>query len=380
MGRWAFLAVVVVSVGGPLTLGAVMVPTLLTDVSGSTGLVVVLGSVVFTLPVIVWARYSRRVAGGSGLAGFVEAAAGRPAALTQAVLWTISYVLYLVYTTTAIVYFTLPAVLPGVAPYRPVLQILIPVALAVVMLAGRAVTLAVIAVLAVGQFVLLAILAGIAIGHDAPAASFTTSGPAGSVATATGLTALLYVCASLPVFLGGEVRDAKRTVPRALLVGYALTALGVVAVVFPLAANPAFLHAPIPGVSIVEVLAGRPLAIAVGIGVAASTAGVMLVEYLAVGRLVHAYTGRSLRSINVVLAVILVGTAPITLINPGRIYADLLTPSMAALWLSQLIVVAVYPRFARRHGLRVLPAWALAICSAAIMGYGFYTTVTGKSG
>jgi hypothetical protein len=38
--------------------------------------------------------------------------------------------------------------------------------------------------------------------------------------------------------------------------------------------------------------------------------------------------------------------APFTLINPERTYNDLLTTSLVALWLSQLIVFAAYPRFA----------------------------------
>jgi hypothetical protein len=34
--------------------------------------------------------------------------------------------------------------------------------------------------------------------------------------------------------------------------------------------------------------------------------------------------------------------APVTLINPERIYTGLIKPSLVALWLSQLIVFAVY--------------------------------------
>jgi hypothetical protein len=32
--------------------------------------------------------------------------------------------------------------------------------------------------------------------------------------------------------------------------------------------------------------------------------------------------------------------------RPLRVYSDLLVPSLVALWLAQLIVFAVYPRFA----------------------------------
>jgi hypothetical protein len=76
-----------------------------------------------------------------------------------------------------------------------------------------------------------------------------------------------------------------------------------------------------------------------------------------------------------VLAVVLVGSAPLSLINPQRFYDDLLKPSLIALWLSQLVVFAVYPRLAaaRRH--RQLPAWMLAIGGSAFAIYGLYATV-----
>ena len=44
--------------------------------------------------------------------------------------------------------------------------------------------------------------------------------------------------------------------------------------------------------------------------------------------------------------------APLMLIDPQGLYNALSTPSLVALWLSQLIVFAVYPLFARAHGQR----------------------------
>jgi hypothetical protein len=115
--------------------------------------------------------------------------------------------------------------------------------------------------------------------------------------------------------------------------------------------------------------------VVVGIGVAASVGGVMLVEYLALSRLVHAVTSWSLRPIVAGIGIALVGFAPLTLIDPIRIYDDLLKPSLVALWLSQLIVFAAYPRFAARHGSRMLPAWALSIGSTAFALYGLWATL-----
>ena len=92
-------------------------------------------------------------------------------------------------------------------------------------------------------------------------------------------------------------------------------------------------------------------------------------------RLVRALTSVSQRRVTSALGVIVVVAAPITLINPERIYGDLIRPSLVALWLSQLIVFAVYPRFAARHRQRMLPAWSLTVIAVALTLYGLWTTV-----
>jgi hypothetical protein len=127
--------------------------------------------------------------------------------------------------------------------------------------------------------------------------------------------------------------------------------------------------------SIAQQFLGHDFAVVIGIGVAASVGGVMLVEYLALSRLVHAVTSWSLRPIVAGIGIALVGFAPLTLIDPIRIYDDLLKPSLVALWLSQLIVFAAYPRFAARHGNRMLPAWALSTGSTAFALYGLWATL-----
>ena len=376
VGLWPFLGVAVTSLGGPLALAALYAPSIVADASASAGLVMLSAAVVFgVVPLVIWLRYSRHVASSGGLYAFVEAAAGRRVAMVQGVIWVFSYLLYLLYTTASIVYDTLPAVLPGVRPYQPLLEIAIPVALAGVMLAGRAVTLVVTGLLAAGQMVLVGVLAGVSIDHAAPLSSFGSGAPTGSAVTAVGQTALLYICGSLPLFLGGEVVRPHRTVRRGLIAGYLVVAAGVVAAVFPLAADPAFTRAPIPGMSVARVFAGHNLAVAIGIGVAASVAGVMLVEFLALSRVLHAMTARPVRPIIAGLSAALVVAAPFSLINPDKFYDSLLKPSLAALWLSQLIVFAVYPAFAARHGARRAPACALAAAASAFAVYGLWATL-----
>lgn len=375
VGPWAFLGVTVASLGGPLALAALYVPSILQDTAAQSGVVLVASTVVFALPLVIWVRFARHVSGPAGLTGYVEAAAGRPVALVQAGLWIASYTLYLLYTTASVVYDLLPTVLPGVRPYRSTLEIAIPVVLAGVMLAGRTVAVAALGALAAAQLGLAGALAWIGFDHGTAAHAFATHGVTGELSTASGQTALLYICGSLPVFLGGEVRAPTRTIPRGLIGGYLLVVAAVGAAVLPIASNPAFTHAAIPGMSIAQVFAGHGLAVAIGVGVAASTVGVMLLEYLALTRLGHALTGRSTRMIAGALAVALVGFAPLTLIDPERIYNDLLTPSLVLLWLSQLLVFAVYPRFTSRFARRRIVDVPLAATAVAFTIYGVYASI-----
>ena len=378
IGSIAFLGVSLASFGGPLALAALYAPALVAGrPSGSAGFVAVVGSVAFAVPLAVWLRYSRTIADSGGLYAFVKAAAGRRVALVQAALWVFSYLLYLLYTTASVVYEILPDALPGVRPYRPLLEIAIPIALAAVMLAGRAVTLVVITALAAGQLVLVGALASVTVGHDAPVHSFAIPAASDGVANASGQLALLFVCGSLPLFLGGEVIRPRRTIRRGLLGAYALTAAGVAVTIFPLARNPAFLREPIPGMSVAQVFSGHALAVAVGVGVAVSTVGVMLVEFLALSRLLCAVLTRPPVLIIRILSAVLVLAAPITLLAPVRIYEDLLKPSLVALWLSQLIVFAAYPRFARRGGRTRRSDWALSLGASAFAGFGFYSVIWG---
>ena len=373
---WAFTGLAVTSFGGPLALAALYAPATLAGASAGAGLAMAGAVALFAAPLVIWLRYARRVSGPGGLYSFVEAAAGRRVALVQAGLWIVSYLLYLLYTTAQIVYDTLPAVLPAERRYQPVLEIAIPVALAGVMIAGRRTALLVTGALAAGQIVLAAALDAVTLAHlPVPVSSFAASAPAGALASAAGQTSLLYICGSLPLFLGGELARPARTIRRGLTAAWLVAAVVVTAAVAPLAAAPAFTRAPIPGMAVAARFAGHGFALAVGLGVAISVAGVMLAEYFALSRLISAVTSWRLRPVIVALGAALVLSAPVTLINPDRIYSFLIKPSLVALWLSQLIVFAVYPRFAGRQQERRLPAWALTVVSTAFALYGLWVTI-----
>ncbi|HTU85517.1 MAG TPA: hypothetical protein VMF57_08070 [Solirubrobacteraceae bacterium] len=376
LSRWAFLAFAVASFGGPLALAASGAPGLIGDAADSSGLVMLAGAVVFLVPLAIWLRYSREITGPGGLYAFVEAAAGRRVALVQAAVWIFSYLLYVVYTTVQIVYDLLPAVLPGEARYQTVLALGIPVALVAVMLAGRAAAFVVLGVIAAGQLALAGILDGVTLAHiGAPLSSFGAGAPAGPLVKASAQTSQLYVCGSLPLFLGGELAAPARTIRRGIIAAFALSALVIVLAVAPLAAAPGLLRTDLPGMSVVEQFAGAGLARAIGIGVAVSTAGVILCEYVALTRLIHAIGRWRIRPIAAAIGVVALVAAPISLIDPDGFYSRLLKPSEVALWVSQLIVFAVYPLFAFKRRQRLWPALALALGASGFAVYGVVTAL-----
>ncbi len=335
IGPWAFTGVAIASFGGPLALAGLMAPGVLGDGSASAGLAMLAAVVVFTAPLAIWLRYSRHVSSSGGLYAFVEAAARRRVALAQAAIWIVSYALYLIYTTVQIVYDILPEVLPGERQYQTLLALLIPIVLTAVMVAGRASALIVIGLIAAGQLALAGVLDAVTIAHlSTPVPSFGTGAPAGALAKASAQTSLLYICGSLPLFLGGELAHPALTIRRGLIGAYLVTALVIVLAVAPLASAPGLAQTEIPGVSVAQQFAGRGLGYAIGIGIAVSTAGVILCEYLALTRLVHAISNWRLRPITLAIGAGLVAAAPFSLIDPEGFYNALIKPSLVALWVS----------------------------------------------
>jgi hypothetical protein len=77
-----------------------------------------------------------------------------------------------------------------------------------------------------------------------------------------------------------------------------------------------------------------------------------------------------------VVAAFFVTASALALINPDAFYNDLIKPSLIALWVSQLFVFVVYPRFAVRHRQPRGSAVALALVASGLMAYGLYSAVT----
>ncbi|HEY7420388.1 MAG TPA: hypothetical protein VH541_00130 [Gaiellaceae bacterium] len=368
-----FVGLAIASIGGPLALLNLLPGAAGDDGIESAGLVVLLALAVFAAPLTLWLFYSRRIVSPGGLTAFVDAAAGRPLALAQGWIWAFAYFLYLPYTITYVVYDLLAPVFPGIGPYRWVLELVLPVAIVLLVLAPVRWPLAALLVIGGAQLVLLLVLGGVMLSHVPT--RFASEPRVNPTGRAVGATALLFICASLPLYLGAEVRGRSRTVRRGLTLAVAVVgvcffvaALGIATVPKPL------LDFPVPAATIAKYYSGRPLEVAVTLGIAVGTLALIVAEYLALARLIHWLHGPPLRRVLLWIAVPFVAADVISLIDPEQFYDKLLKPSLGALFISQLIVFLVFPLFQR--GLRWLPVVAVA---SGLAAWGFYTLVAGTA-
>ena len=332
-----------------------------------------LGLAVFAVPLGIWLVYSGRVVSGGGLSAFVEAAVGRRAAVVHGWIWAVAYFLYLPYTVTFVVYDLLPPVFPGITASRSSLELVVPVVLVAIMLTPLRAMLGGLALLAVAQLVLMVVLAVVEYSHTS--AHFAGHPTLNDTGRATGNAALLFICASLPLYLGAEVRGGSRTVRRGLFAAVAIVGAVFLAAAIPLAGVPDGLrNAAVPGAAIAQAYSGRGLAVAVGLLTAASTLALIICEYVALARLLHWLHGPPIRSLLRWIAVPFIVADVISLADPNRFYDDLLKPSLGALFVSQLVVFLAFPRF--RRGPVAIGAAAVA---SALVVWGLYTLISGNA-
>ena len=215
-----FLGLTVTSIGGPLALIALYIPQALDGAGSSAGLSTLMATLVFLFPLAVWYRYSESIASSGGLYAFVEAATGPALARVQAAFWVFSYFLYLVYTVPFIVYDLLPVAFPASSHYRPLLDVCLVLLICAVMLSPLVITLSLTALLAAFQAVVAVLLTVLTLAHlGAPATSFVGHGNLTPVLQGAGRISSLYICASLPLFLGGEVRGGGKAVRQGIAWG-----------------------------------------------------------------------------------------------------------------------------------------------------------------
>ncbi|MGH9107431.1 MAG: hypothetical protein ACRDZX_16715, partial [Acidimicrobiales bacterium] len=371
-----FYGLAIASVGGPLGLVALVVPSTVAGVASSSGLVALLGSLAFVFPLLAWYRYSSNLASCGGLYSFVEAAAGTRVARAQGVVWAVGYFLYLPWTMPYVTYGILPAAFPGVRPYRALLTVAIPAAMVLGLVAWRLGTFFLAAAVGAAQVILVGVLTSLEISGGGGAKSMALHVPATTAFHSAGLVSLLFVCGSLPLYLGSEVRNARAVTSRGLVAGIGIGAACAVVGSLSLARFPsAFLGAEVPGWLLGRSLGGQALGDAVAAVTALSVLTLVLLEYVALTRLLHAMARVRPGRAELGVGVAFIASAALTLINPGAAYQRLATPSLVALYLSLAVVFFVYPRFRRPRGRWLARDFLVAGPATALMLYGLYNAL-----
>ena len=267
----------------------------------------------------------------------------------------------------------LTPVFPGVHPYRAALELLLPAAVVVVVFLPVRVVLAGLGVLAAAQLVALLVVAGVSLSHVG--ASFASHASVDATGRGTGATALLFVCASLPLYFGSELRGGSRAMRGVLAGSVALVGAAFLIAAVPLASVPEQLRdAAVPGAAIAQAYSGRTLAVVVGLLTAGGTLALIVAEYLALARLFRWLYAIPLRRSYAWIAVPFIALDAVSLVDPDRFYDDLLKPSLGALFVSQLVVFLVFPRF--RRGAAAVAAAAIA---SGLAAWGLYTLIAGSA-
>ncbi|MGH7910573.1 MAG: hypothetical protein ACREOV_02510, partial [Candidatus Dormibacteraceae bacterium] len=268
---------------------------------------------------------------------------------------------------------------PVTVTAQPFLKVGIALAVAGIALLPLPLAAAAVSVVAAGQIVLGLALGAATLPHPEALAGAATAGQLG---LGTAEVSLLYICASLPLFFAGEVRGGSRAASRGLVLGFVIAAAAILVGVSLVARAGLNSNAGVPGLEVALRGGGSTLRIAVGIGVAVSTTTLVLVELLALSRLLHHWFRWSVPNATRILSVFLVAATAATLINPSKAYDVLLKPSLIALWFSQLVVFAVYPIYRRRSGPGHLAASVglAGVASAlALFGLASVTVLPGSS-
>jgi amino acid transporter len=366
------LGFAVASIGGPVALLSFL-PGAAGESVDSAGLVVVLALLVFGAPLAIWSAFSKRIATAGGLSAFVEAAFGRPAAAVHAWIWAFAYFLYLPYTITFVVYDLLPPVFPGVHAYRAALELLVPAAIVAVVFVPVRPLLAGLGVLGGAQVVALLVVAGFELAHVS--VRFAAHPGVNGTGRATGSTALLFVCASLPLYFGAELRGGGRAMRRVLVASVVIVGAALLVAAIPLAAVPdALRDAPVPAAAIARAYSGRMLEVVVGLLMASGTLALVVAEYLALARLLRWLHGVPLRTSSAWIAIPFLALDAISLVDPGRFYDDAIKPSLGALFVAQLVVFLAFPRWRRSAA-----ALALAAIGSGLAAWGMYTLIAGSA-
>jgi hypothetical protein len=193
--------------------------------------------------------------------------------------------------------------------------------------------------------------------------------------------ALFFVCASLPLYLGAEVAGGGRALRKTVVGAVAVAAILLVGgmAVYAGLAGSTVATLPVPGYTLAQVYGSQSFATLLLAGVAVSVGSLILAEYIALTRLANAAVGVPVRQGALGIGALFVSSSLISLLDPQGLYDHLLSASLVALYVSQILVFAAYPVWRRTLGRLSAVDVAAAIAATGLMGFGLYVAITQAS-
>ncbi len=367
----------IASIGGPLALVTIYFFTSSYPVGTYSLYATLFGILLFLAPLLVWYKYSKKIVSSGGLYTFVEKAVGAKTAKLQGWIWLISYFLYLPYTVTYITYSLLPFLFRNLTPYLPLIQIALPMIIIVSLILSFRKVLYFIFVTAIMQLIIISIIAykmlSVSLLH-----SFASVSGTGIAAFSHGVlvTSLLFVCASLPLFLGDEAKGGGKSIRKVLVFSFFIVAiffiLGSIALV---SATQQQAASGLPGFLVLGSAIGKNFAYFVAIFSIISIFDLIIIEFIAIQRLSFSMLNlKPDRSLTIV-GVLFILFSALGILNPEAFYQDTLILSLMSLYVSQVIVFLAYPFFARKRFKLQFIDIIIAMVSSLMMLYGLYVVV-----
>lgn len=235
---WLLLGFGISSIGGPLAL----VSLYLRDILGASTQYLlpasVLAVILFLFPIIAWYNYSKKIASSGGLYEFVRRSVGERVARVQGVLWILSYLLYLPYTVTYIVFYILPAIFPLSPVYLYLMEVFLPVVLCALVFSGKKPTLVFLSFIAIIQMILVVVLSAYISSHVGLSIAPIGKVNPFSLSTVSLGVSGLFVCSSLLLFLGGEAEGGAESIRRGLVYSFIVASL--LLILFALASSSVY--------------------------------------------------------------------------------------------------------------------------------------------
>ena len=375
LGLVELIGFAISSSGGPLALATIYLIQSAKVPAQLLGFVTLGGALLFLAPLSIWLGYSRKIASSGGLYAFVQQAMGARVAFVHGVLWSVSYLLYLPFTVTYIVYYLLPEIVFVSPTSQTVLEVGLPVFLSATVVVGRRASVVLLAGLGVGQLALIGALI-VALRNSAVPPSTIRSIPDAPLPIAAGLAgvSLLFVCSSLVLYLGGEARGGAKAMRVTLIASYVIVAVGATLVAFVISPrlSPQVVNSAVPGYALAVQTAGPLMGSVVGFGTLASLAGLIVAEYVALTRLWDAMFHLAFTPAAVAIGVFFILADVVSLVGPFKFYAVTVVPSLAALFLAQLIVFLAFPFFQEKRGRWSVVGGIVVVVASAWALYGLY--------